>query len=55
MQRSEIKQLRFGCGASLQSAFVTRSRHWKKSVMTETKPGLSMYADKKNKNGVLKG
>jgi len=55
MHRSGIRQLRFGCGASLQSGFVTRKRHWKEMVITEDKSVISMDTDKRNKNGVLKG
>ena len=50
-----MRQLRFGCGASLQSGFVTQKRHWKEMVVAEDKSALLVNLDKRNKNGVSKG
>jgi len=54
MIKAEIRQLRFGCGASLQSAFLVRRRHWKEGVTVEEKNELLMPSAKRNKNGVSK-
>lgn len=55
MQKTDIGQLRFGCGASLQSAYMVRKYHLKKAVITKDKSSSLAHTDKHHKNGAQKG
>ena len=55
MHKAEVRQLRFGCGASLQSAFVARRRHWREGVTAAEKTELLTTSLKRNEHGSSKG
>jgi len=55
MHKAEVRQLRFGCGASLQSAFIAQRRHWREGVTAAEKTELLTVPVKRNRHGNSKG
>lgn len=55
MQKAEVRQLRFGCGASLQSAFIAQRRHWREGVTAAEKNELLTRPIQQSRHGNSKG